>query len=155
MGYLADITKQIKNGQDIIFVGTGIILINKYKKILMACRVDNNKWSLPGGSLEVGESLEDCIIRETFEETGIVVNKESIKLSSAVSLTEPIEKNGVSIYIVSIVYKTDKYNDNNMRLDSREFSKYGWLTLEEIKKLSQVTSYSYEALSIYEQSIVE
>jgi 8-oxo-dGTP pyrophosphatase MutT (NUDIX family) len=32
----------------------------------------------PGGKNEPGESSEDCIIRETFEEVGIVLNKESL-----------------------------------------------------------------------------
>lgn len=30
-------------------------------------------WSLPGGRLEVGEALTDCVVREVMEETGMLV----------------------------------------------------------------------------------
>jgi 8-oxo-dGTP diphosphatase len=35
-------------------------------------------WSLPGGALELGESLESAVCREVLEETGLIV--EPVKL---------------------------------------------------------------------------
>jgi ADP-ribose pyrophosphatase YjhB (NUDIX family) len=44
-------------------------------------------WAVPSGFLEVGESLEQGAVRETFEETGFVVNPESLDLCSVVNMT--------------------------------------------------------------------
>lgn len=43
-------------------------------RVLMIQRTDNGLWSLPGGAMEIGESIAQCAERETFEETGYDVN---------------------------------------------------------------------------------
>jgi ADP-ribose pyrophosphatase YjhB (NUDIX family) len=49
------------------------IVVNDLGELLLIRRTDNDRWSLPGGALEVGESLIDCAVRETLEETGVHV----------------------------------------------------------------------------------
>jgi len=39
-------------------------------RVLMIQRSDNGLWSLPGGAMEIGESIAECGERETLEETG-------------------------------------------------------------------------------------
>ena len=51
------------------------ILIEDNKILLLDQNVNENRsWSLPGGTLEDGESLEECMIREMKEETGLDVS---------------------------------------------------------------------------------
>jgi 8-oxo-dGTP pyrophosphatase MutT (NUDIX family) len=39
-------------------------------RVLMIHKTDNNKWALPGGGHEIGESIADTVVREVKEETG-------------------------------------------------------------------------------------
>lgn len=47
-----------------------VAIIND-NKILMLERKDNGKWTLPGGTMELNESLVGCAVREVREETGL------------------------------------------------------------------------------------
>ena len=47
------------------------IVVNDQGDILMIRRTDNNNWAVPGGGMDLGESITDTAIRETQEETGI------------------------------------------------------------------------------------
>jgi len=48
----------------------GGLVFNNDGDILMIFR--NGKWDLPKGKLEIGESVEECAIREVEEECGIL-----------------------------------------------------------------------------------
>ena len=54
----------------IMIEASGGLVFNKDGDILMIFR--NGKWDLPKGKLEIGESVEECAIREVEEECGIV-----------------------------------------------------------------------------------
>ena len=43
------------------------------EKVLLTRRQDNDRWCLPGGGMDPGESAAEACIRETLEETGLNV----------------------------------------------------------------------------------
>lgn len=54
------------------------VAVIKNNCVLMICRQDNGKWSLPGGTLEYSESLPESAIREMAEETGLKVSIDDV-----------------------------------------------------------------------------
>ena len=54
------------------------VSVNAYivqdNQILLQRRSDNGQWNLPGGGVELGESLTAALHREVFEETGLQVS---------------------------------------------------------------------------------
>jgi 8-oxo-dGTP diphosphatase len=57
-------------------VGVGAVVLQEGKVLLIKRRFEPlaGQWSLPGGTLELGETLTDGIAREVLEETGLVVD---------------------------------------------------------------------------------
>jgi ADP-ribose pyrophosphatase YjhB (NUDIX family) len=48
-----------------------VVVVNDAGEILLIQRSDNGNWAVPGGAIDLGESLTDAATRETREETGI------------------------------------------------------------------------------------
>jgi ADP-ribose pyrophosphatase YjhB (NUDIX family) len=49
------------------------IVVNANNEILLNRRSDNDLWSVPGGAMELGESILQTVVREVKEETGLDV----------------------------------------------------------------------------------
>jgi 8-oxo-dGTP pyrophosphatase MutT (NUDIX family) len=48
-----------------------VVVVDDDGAILLIRRTDNDNWSLPGGAMDLGESIADAATREVHEETGI------------------------------------------------------------------------------------
>jgi ADP-ribose pyrophosphatase YjhB (NUDIX family) len=48
-----------------------VIVVNDAGEILMIRRTDNDNWAVPGGAIDLGESVAQAAVRETREESGI------------------------------------------------------------------------------------
>ena len=57
------------------YVGVGAVIVHDGKVLLVKRKYEPlaGRWSLPGGAVEIGETLEACLAREMLEETGLEV----------------------------------------------------------------------------------
>ena len=55
------------------YVGVGAVILQDGKVLIVKRKYDPlaGQWSLPGGGVELGETLEDSVVREMLEETGL------------------------------------------------------------------------------------
>jgi ADP-ribose pyrophosphatase YjhB (NUDIX family) len=58
--------------------GASAIVTDGQGRILLQRRSDNARWALPGGVMDIGESIGQAIVREVREETGFEVTPEDI-----------------------------------------------------------------------------
>lgn len=69
MSYIKNIRKYIGHAP-MLSAGATVVVI-KDNKILLNLRSDTNTWGIPGGALELGETLEETAARELKEETNL------------------------------------------------------------------------------------
>jgi ADP-ribose pyrophosphatase YjhB (NUDIX family) len=48
-----------------------VVVVNDAGEMLMIRRTDNDNWAVPGGAIDLGESVGQAAVRETREESGI------------------------------------------------------------------------------------
>jgi ADP-ribose pyrophosphatase YjhB (NUDIX family) len=53
--------------------GASAIVTDEEGSLLLHRRSDNKRWALPGGTMDIGETIAQCAEREVREETGLTV----------------------------------------------------------------------------------
>jgi len=78
VGYVETLRRKI--GHDpIIMACAGCAVFDDSGRLLLQQRGDDlDPWGLPGGAMELGETIEATAIRETFEETGLRVRPDTL-----------------------------------------------------------------------------
>ena len=65
--------RKLAGDHKLIIAASRAVIRDDAGKVLFVKRRDNGKWVMPSGGLELGETLYECMKRETEEESGLVV----------------------------------------------------------------------------------
>ncbi len=70
--YLKRIRKKV--GKDLLLLpSAAVVIYDERMRLLLCLHQDKNIWVTPGGLIEPGEQPSDAAVRETWEETGLLV----------------------------------------------------------------------------------
>ncbi len=112
-----------------------VSVIIKDKKVLLLKRRDprqdfNDLWEFPGGGVEYGETMEECLKRETYEETGyrVEVVRQLPKFFTAVR-----NKKDGNYQVFTILFIC-KIKSGNLKINPSEHSSFGWYTYKEMMR---------------------
>ena len=104
---MADYVRELRRlvgTRPLILCSANGILLDPEGRLLLLHRTDNDMWSLPGGAVEPGETLEETAVREVREEVGLTCH--TLKLFGVYSGPELYYRypNGDEVYNVTISY---------------------------------------------------
>lgn len=101
--------------------------VRKDDKFLMLLRQghkpEGNKWGVPAGKIDKGESSVDTIVREVFEETGLEIKKFGYFKKLFVRYPD--------MDFIYHMFYADLEKDCEIKLRSEEHKDYKWVTPEE------------------------
>ena len=105
------------------------LILNSQGKILIAH--NNNTYQFPGGHTHEGESLDDCVIREIKEETGL-----SVRLIDGFRTEDehPLIREGKPETIKKIIYFAAVYENQETHAQESEITEIRLMTYEEAMK---------------------
>ena len=100
------------------------------QEILLELRADCGLWSVPGGRMDPGETIEECVKREVKEETSLTVKVTKMIISNSFKVLSFEQKRQRVFYECKIVGKN--------KIILREGKKYRFISYNELKTLNVV-----------------
>lgn len=103
----------------ILMCACGCLIFNEKNQVLLQRRSDDGLWGNPGGSMDLGETIYQTVIREIKEETGFDILEKDLKIFQIYSGEEQhhIYPNKDEMYFVNIIFETTIYS-GTLREDS-------------------------------------
>ena len=106
----------------------GALIVNDRREVLLVRSVKwGDKYTVPGGHIELGERAEDAIVREVKEETGLDSAVQDLLIVQQAIYPKDYYKHEHYLFL-DYVCKT---LNTDVKLDGRELQSYIWVKPEE------------------------
>ena len=110
---------------------TGVVILNTNNNILAQKRsklksTNPGKWGIFSGKVDLGENFKDAAVREVYEEIGVKLNKEELKILSKY-------KDNKAFFIIFYIYKNIDITD--CKLQKQEIDEIKYFNIKELENL--------------------
>lgn len=127
--------RQIVGSRLLMVAGGRAVLERSDGKILLHKRSDFDVWAFPGGGAEEGESAENCIIREVFEETGLkIIDYEAIGFASDPKFETVVYPNGDITQNFCLILCANKWS-GSLSCENEETNDLRFFDLSELPEM--------------------
>ena len=133
MGYIMNLRKYLGH-EPLIGLGATTLVFNDKNELLLNLRTDTNTWGIPGGSMELYETIEETAVRELKEETGIDANE--LELVTILSGKEYYFEypNGDKMCTVIVLFKILNYT-GEIRVSDNESKQLKFFALDNLPNM--------------------
>ena len=141
---ISDYVKGLREhiGHDLLLLpGVGAVVRDDEGRVLLLKRIDDGRWSLPAGMVEPGEQPADAVLREVFEETGIVAEVQTLAGVSKAPVKYP---NGDRCEYLVVWFRCRAVG-GTPRPDGDESSEVAWFAPDDLPPMGLSTKVRIEA----------
>ncbi|GAA5847101.1 hypothetical protein JCM5353_008842 [Sporobolomyces roseus] len=144
----------------VVRVGVGCFLFNSTGQFIVGIRKGSHgsgSIQLPGGHLEIGESFEQCAMREVEEETGIqlVAEENQIKFVTATNDVFSLEEDGGKHYVTIFVACRVRDDVEPKVLEPEKCESWTWMKWEELVKMVESQGEEREKLFLPLRNLIK
>jgi 8-oxo-dGTP diphosphatase len=121
-------------------VGVGAVIVQDGKLVLVRRGVepDKGKWSIPGGGVELGETVRDTAVREAKEECGLDIELVGDRPMDALDKMVPDEKGRLQYHYVLLQFLA-RPKGGTLKPTS-DATEARWVPIEEVEKYDLTNS---------------
>lgn len=124
-----------------------LILYNRGRILLLKqTKPNGGNYTLVGGTVEAEETARRCVIRESYEEAGLILNPHDLKLVHVLQKVKN-EQQRITLY-----FKAQQWSGQLQAREKKKFKSVEWFDLEELPL--NITPSVLQALKAYRRGII-